>query len=411
MLKHKGITIFALLLLAAALPVCAIDVSQASRTVEQTFDGMWDGSAPTQSMPADWRIDRQMNAPRTVGTWTESQTVVMYTGGVSLASNAKNGTWNFGADGNSDRAVGGLSTTVASGTRCISVMTHLSNVDTEAISKLELSYDIEKYRYGSNPEGFAVQLYYSTDGRNWTSAGNDFKTHFNPDASTAGYASVPGQTVNVSGTLPTVAQAGCDLFLAWNISVASGDAAQAAMALAIDNVNFSGSLPPIPTALHYVYAQDLTGWPALGLYAWGDSELFGAWPGESWVEEVEVNGIVYKKFLFDTETGNFSLIFNNWNNGKQLPDVAVSAGRDYYFVIDENSAVEVDPEEYTGVQRVDNDQRIALRNGVVSAQGTISAYDLMGRRVASGNGSLDISAMPHGVYIIHTAAGTMKVAR
>ena len=91
--------------------------------------------------------------------------------------------------------------------------------------------------------------------------------------------------------------------------------------------------------------------------------------------------------------------------------MAVSAGRDYYFVIDENSAVEVDPEEYTGVQRVDNDQRIALHNGVVSAQGTISAYDLMGHHVSSGNGSLDISAMPHGVYIIHTAAGTMKVAR
>ena len=77
----------------------------------------------------------------------------------------------------------------------------------------------------------------------------------------------------------------------------------------------------------------------------------------------------------------------------------------------EIALVEVDPEEYTGVQRVDNDQRIALHNGVVSAQGAISAYDLMGRRVASGNGSLDISAMPHGVYIIHTAAGTMKVAR
>ncbi len=386
-----------------------IEINEEAMTFTENFDGM--GTEATATLPTGWRIDRILSGPRTVGMFRTANENTMYAGGVNLPSNAKNGTWNFGADDESDRAVGGISTGVADATRCVNVYAHLLNTGRKNIQDIVLSYDIEKYRMGANAAGFDVQLYYSIDGRNWTSAGNDFKTHFNPDASTAGYASVPGQTVNVSGTLPTVAQAGCDLFLAWNISVASGDAAQAAMALAIDNVNFSGSLPPIPTALHYVYAQDLTGWPALGLYAWGDSELFGAWPGESWVEEVEVNGIVYKKFLFDTETGNFSLIFNNWNNGKQLPDVAVSAGRDYYFVIDENSAVEVDPEEYTGVQRVDNDQRIALRNGVVSAQGTISAYDLMGRRVASGNGSLDISAMPHGVYIIHTAAGTMKVAR
>ena len=157
----------------------------------------------------------------------------------------------------------------------------------------------------------------------------------------------------MSGTLPTVAQAGCDLYLAWNISVASGDAAQAAMALGIDNVSFAGSLPPVPTAQHYIYALDHTSWEALGLYAWGDSELFGAWPGESWVEEVELNGEVFKKFLLDAEGGNYHLIFNNWNNGKQLPDYDIVADRDYYFIIDDEQVIEIESPQ-SGVMTIES---------------------------------------------------------
>ena len=85
-------------------------------TVTENFDGMWDAgtSTATLNMPDGWRIDRQMNAPRMVGAYNAAATEVMYTGGVSLASNAKNGTWNFGSSAApSDRAVGGLSTTVA----------------------------------------------------------------------------------------------------------------------------------------------------------------------------------------------------------------------------------------------------------------------------------------------------------
>ena len=82
------------------------------------------------------------------------------------------------------------------------------------------------------------------------------------------------------------------------------------MALAIDNFKISGELPTIPTARHYIYAIDETGYDALGLYAWGDGELFGAWPGESCVDEKAIEGNVYKVFLLDAESGSYSLIFN-----------------------------------------------------------------------------------------------------
>ena len=144
-----------------------LQVTADATQVTQNFDGMWNGQEATLDMPQGWRVERQMSAPRTVGSFAAASTTVMYTGGTSLASNAKNGTWNFVSSSvPSDCSVGGLSTTVDGGTRCINLMTCLHNAGNEDITKLALNYDIEKYRDGDNAAGFAVQLYVSTDGVN-----------------------------------------------------------------------------------------------------------------------------------------------------------------------------------------------------------------------------------------------------
>ena len=309
----------------------AIELNEETLSANQNFDVMGDGA--TAQLPEAWRIDRVLTAPRTVGRYDQADGQTMYSGGVSLPSNAKNGTWNFGDNAGDDRALGGISTGVANGTRCVNVYAHLLNTGKKDIENVNISYNVEKYRKGNNSAGFAVQLYYSIDGRNWTSAGNDFYTYFAPDSETAGYETVPGETVPVSAILPTKLARGCDLYLAWNISVASGDAAQGAMALSIDDFSISGELPKIPASQHYIFVNDLTGWDALGLYAWGDNELFGAWPGEASVGDSIVSGFNYKVFLLDTNGGNYHLIFNNWNNGLQLPDYDIVADRDYYFTV------------------------------------------------------------------------------
>ena len=218
----------------------ALQLTADATQVTQNFDGMWDSEAQaaTLDMPQGWRVDRQMNAPRTVGSYANAATTVMYTGGTSLASNAKNGTWNFASSSvPSDCSVGGLSTTVDGGTRCINVMTCLHNAGDEAITKLAFNYDIEKYRDGDNAAGFAVQLYISTDGVNWSNAGEDFYTYFAPDAATAGAEVVPISTTAIADKqLMVDLAAGGDLYLAWNISVASGSSPNKAMGLSIDNV-------------------------------------------------------------------------------------------------------------------------------------------------------------------------------
>ena len=358
----------------------AIELNADKLSAQEDFNLM--GTAADATLPTAWRIDRQTSAPRTLGAYAVALDKTMYAGGASLPSNAKNGLWNFGQDDSSDRAVGGITTGVADGTRCVNVYAHFLNTGVKNIEDLTISYDVEKYRKGNNAAGFTVQMYYSLDGRNWTSAGSDFCTTFAADAATEGYATVPGDVRSVSAVLDAKMQPGVDFYLAWNITVTSGDNAAGAMALAIDNFQLTGKLPAVPTAKHYVYVIDETGYDALGLYAWGDGELFGAWPGENWVDEKTIDGQVYKVFLLDAESGSYHLIFNNWNNGKQLPDFDITANRDYYLRV---TATTVTEETTNSIQSI-----------TAARTADSNIYDLQGRKRGTVGDRL-----PKGLYVFN----------
>lgn len=228
-----------------ALPAVVIGNSQLG--FSESFDLRVEQSSTT--LPTGWRIDRQIAAPRTVGLFATASDTTMYAQtetAVNLPANAKNGTWSFGID--NDRALGGISTGVSNATRCVNVYVHLKNEGTTTLEHMTLAYDVEKYRAGSNPAGFHVQLYYSADGSQWTSAGPDFNTYFAADAATTGYDIIPGATVSVSCELPTTIAAGASLYLAWNISVATGTTCNAAQALAIDNVSLKATSTAIEDA-------------------------------------------------------------------------------------------------------------------------------------------------------------------
>ncbi len=342
----------------------AIELNADKLSAQEDFNLM--GTAADATLPTAWRIDRQTSAPRTLGAYAVALDKTMYAGGASLPSNAKNGLWNFGQDDSSDRAVGGITTGVADGTRCVNVYAHFLNTGVKNIEDLTISYDVEKYRKGNNAAGFTVQMYYSLDGRNWTSAGNDFCTTVR----------------SVSAVLDAKMQPGVDFYLAWNITVTSGDNAAGAMALAIDNFQLTGKLPAVPTAKHYVYVIDETGYDALGLYAWGDGELFGAWPGENWVDEKTIDGQVYKVFLLDAESGSYHLIFNNWNNGKQLPDFDITANRDYYLRV---TATTVTEETTNSIQSI-----------TAARTADSNIYDLQGRKRGTVGDRL-----PKGLYVFN----------
>lgn len=307
--------------------VPSISLSAESADYSQNFDTM--GDAAEAALPEGWRIDRTFE-PRQVGVFQTADNNTMYAGGVSLPSNAKNGTWNFGPSAD-DRSVGGITTGVAGGTRSVNIYSHFVNSGRRTLDNIAITYDVEKYRSGNNAAGFTVKLYTSSDGRNWTEAGADFVTDFPAAASTAGSDVVPMETKNVAATLSNTLAAGCDLYLAWNISVTSGNECQGAPALAIDNFTLTAEAEAVPAYKWHIYIEDNSGYEAMGVYAHGDSEIWGAWPGQAPIDEQTINGTLYKVFGHDADTGNFQLIVNNWNRSKQLPDYPFVGGRDYYF--------------------------------------------------------------------------------
>lgn len=218
----------------ATAPVDYIEVGTTAYT--QDFNGM--GVSATAEMPFGWKIEKRLDAPRVVGSFSTSGNQTEQQGGKSMASNAKNGIYNYGAGDAAtatDRAVGGLSTGVDGGTRCVNIYSKYRNTGA-AVKAINIAYDVEKYRNGNNTEGFRIQLYYSKNGYDWTEAGADFKTLFTADANMNGVDPAPSVTRAVSATLPVSLKANEDIYLVWNYSVNAGTNCAGAMGLGIDNV-------------------------------------------------------------------------------------------------------------------------------------------------------------------------------
>ncbi|HKO53019.1 MAG TPA: choice-of-anchor A family protein [Polyangiaceae bacterium] len=221
----------------------------------ENFDGL--GSAIVGAPPSAWRIDKQLN-PRTLGTFAAATNKTEFRAGALLPATADNGIYNFGAGvanaqaanywlNSTDRALGWLSAGSAlasGGTKSGNLYVALRAPADQNIGALEISYDIEKYFGGTNAAGFRVQLYSSTDGGNWTSAGNDFLRSFSPNATDLGFDPAPGQTVNVpTRALAASIPRSAPFYLAWNYTIdsATSNDGSHAPALAIDSVSIKGT--------------------------------------------------------------------------------------------------------------------------------------------------------------------------
>ena len=92
-----------------------------------------------------------------------------------------------------------------------------------------------------------------------------------------------------------------------------------------------------------VYVDNQTGWDALALYAWGDAEAFGGWPGMQPTGEIFMDDVNWTYFdLGEANRGlNLNLIFNNNGGGSQLKDYNVTLDKDEYFLRITADGVEV----------------------------------------------------------------------
>ncbi len=233
-----------------------IALSTTSPTTEN-FNSI--GTSATAALPANFRADK-VTQVRTVGTFAAAATATALRGGDNLSTSASNGIYNFGSGDPTtatDRAIGFLSS--SGGTTSGNLYAFYANNTGAAFSGLTISYDIEKYRNGSNTAGFRVQLFYSFDGTAWTAAPSAFNTAFGADANNNGFTPSPGVTQPVTAqTLTVNIPASSNFYLAWNYSVATGTTVTNSQALAIDNVSVQAIAgPAFPTlSINDVSAQE-----------------------------------------------------------------------------------------------------------------------------------------------------------
>ena len=84
-----------------------------------------------------------------------------------------------------------------------------------------------------------------------------------------------------------------------------------------------------------IYIQNQTNWDAIALYAWGDAEAFGGWPGATPVNTETVGDVEYLVFGLPAEMAGkkLNLIVNNNGGGKQLDELAITVPEEEMFLV------------------------------------------------------------------------------
>ena len=138
--------------------------------------------------------------------------------------------------------------------------------------------------------------------------------------------------------------------------------------------------PSIKHDGYAVFVYDETGWDALNLYMWGDTNnLNGDWPGMEVTGEQTINGVTYKYFdMGEANTGLAeNLIFNN-AGASQLADFAYTIDHDVYLHITTAGVTEIDPANFQpggDTPTPDPDPQPAVEKVIIAVKNTIGYAD------------------------------------
>ena len=99
---------------------------------------------------------------------------------------------------------------------------------------------------------------------------------------------------------------------------------------------------------YHLYVHNLTGWDTFDVYAWGDVQYLGEWPGKAAADATqEIDGVDYKVYDFtanENATISMNLIFHNnvgeGQEGDYRQTLTLTEARDYYLTITGLSAWE-----------------------------------------------------------------------
>lgn len=196
-----------------------------SSPINETFNSM----GATLNLPTNWKMHASTSSP----TWAGGATTV--TQQASTGAPTAGGTYNWGENGATDRAVGAMTSgTFASPNN---LLVWMRNTNSNNLTQLSVTYTGERYRV--NTAAASVQFYYSLNGTSWTAvtAGDIAASSFPTGASAYTFASplkVTVATFNITGL--NIIQNG-DIYLRWNVNT-TGASSQG---IGIDDITITGT--------------------------------------------------------------------------------------------------------------------------------------------------------------------------
>lgn len=232
-----------------------------SATINQSFSFSPNASAPEAALPRNWRLAKS-NAVRTVNPYpvspaTKADTTTQFRGGSLMAANSPAGFYNFGVGDSinaANRAIGFLAD--ANNVKSCNLYFHIKNGASTAITSFDVEIFSRKFKNGSNLAGFQIQMYYSTDGVNWTDAGSDFLMGSSPDGNNNGFTvTTAGLFIN-TGNLNQTVLPNQQFYFAWSYSVVTGFSTDNAPAYGIDAISIIPNIA-LPISLVKFEAEKL----------------------------------------------------------------------------------------------------------------------------------------------------------
>ncbi|HEV7782618.1 MAG TPA: hypothetical protein VGO58_15190, partial [Chitinophagaceae bacterium] len=238
----KRIYILLMMIFAVSGVWGQINITSTGTPFTENFDAMLGTSATATLTANQWRA-----ASNTGGTtWAGANLfATTQSGGTAVAVTA-GGFYNYGngiAASATDRALGFLSSGTAPwpGTSAtpLSIYAQYTNATGATIAQFDGSFDIEKYRNGTNAQGFNILFYYSLDGNTWTVVGSASQNFpFNANNNAVNPATTTPRTFSISGL--NIAN-GANFYLRWSYFVAAGVTATNAQGLGIDNISVTAT--------------------------------------------------------------------------------------------------------------------------------------------------------------------------
>jgi hypothetical protein len=209
-------------------------------TCTQNFNGL--GASATANLPNAWRVQKS-TLVRTIPNFSTSVAAVDLAGGNSISATATNGIYRYNSNNStSESAIGGLSS--ASASKTVALYVCFQNIAASGIGNFTISYNVEKYRNGTNSSGFSIELFYSTNGTSWTSCGSNFTTSFAADADNLGYTNAPMSSISITSqtyTPPSTIAQNEYFYFAWRYSVTTGSTTSNAQALGVDDISITAN--------------------------------------------------------------------------------------------------------------------------------------------------------------------------